>query len=135
MGIKRMTLQEFEERIATRYAPFTLSKSVGVQRTEVQSLPELYWHGDFECMPLGPRTVVCPGCRADAVREEGLASIKLRAFELFGERIKIVEDTYVNSGSKATSFASSTEDQPSRLEPYSSTRKAAPSTVASVVQM
>ena len=29
MGIKRMTLQEFEERIATRYAPFTLSKISG----------------------------------------------------------------------------------------------------------
>ena len=101
MGIKRMTLQEFEERIATRYAPFTLSKISGeFKGQKSRAYLNCTKHGDFECMPLGPRTVVCPGCRADAVREEGLASIKLRAFELFGERIKIVEDTYTNSGSK-----------------------------------
>ena len=101
MGIKRMTLQEFEERIATRYAPFTLSKISGeFKGQKSRAYLNCTKHGEFECMPLGPRTVVCPGCRADAVREEGLASIKLRAFELFGERIKIVEDTYVNSGSK-----------------------------------
>ena len=101
MGIKRMTLQEFEERIVSRYAPFTLSKISGEFKGQ-KSRAYLHCtkHGEFECMPLGPRTVVCPGCRADAVREEGLASIKLRAFELFGERIKIVEDTYVNSGSE-----------------------------------
>lgn len=101
MGIKRMTLQEFEERIATRYKPFTFSRVSGEFKGQ-KSRAYLHCtkHGEFECMPLGPRTVVCPGCKADAVREEGLTTIKLKAFELFGDRIKIVEDTYINSGSK-----------------------------------
>ena len=99
MGIKRLTLQEFADRIVARYNTLTFSRVSGeFKGQKSRAYLNCAKHGEFECMPLGPRNVVCPGCRADAVREEGLSAIKSKCFELFGDRIKIVEDTYTSSG-------------------------------------
>lgn len=99
MGIKRLTLQEFAERIGVRYSTLTFLRVSGeFKGQKSRAYLNCTKHGEFECMPLGPRNVVCPGCRADAVREEGLSAIKSKCFELFGDRIKIVEDTYTSSG-------------------------------------
>ena len=101
MGIKRLTLQEFVDRIHARYSNFTFSRVSGdFKGQKSRAYLNCPKHGEFECMPIGTRHVVCPGCKSDEVREEGLATLKARTFELFGDRIKVVEDTYIKSGGK-----------------------------------
>lgn len=101
MGIKRLTLQEFVDRIHARYSNFTFSRVSGeFKGQKSRAYLNCPKHGEFECMPIGTRHVVCPGCKTDEVREEGLATLKAKCYELFGGRIKIVEDTYIKSNAK-----------------------------------
>ena len=101
MGIKRLTLQEFVDRIHARYSNFTFSRVSGdFKGQKSRAYLNCPKHGEFECMPIGTRHVVCPGCKSDEVRVEGLAALKAKCFELFGSRIKIVEDTYIKSNAK-----------------------------------
>ena len=101
MGIKRLTLQEFVDRIHARYSNFTFSRVSGeFKGQKSRAYLNCPKHGEFECMPIGTRHVVCPGCKTEEVRGEGLAALKAKCFELFGDRIKIVEDTYIKSSAK-----------------------------------
>ena len=101
MGIKRLTLQEFVDRIHARYSNFTFSRVSGdFKGQKSRAYLNCPKHEEFECMPIGTRHVVCPGCKTDEVREEGLATLKAKCYELFGGRIKIVEDTYIKSNAK-----------------------------------
>lgn len=101
MGIKRLTLQEFVDRIHARYSNFTFSRVSGeFKGQKSRAYLNCPKHGEFECMPIGTKHVVCPGCKIEEVREAGLATLKAKCFELFGDRIKIVDDTYTNSNAK-----------------------------------
>ena len=101
MGIKRLTLQEFVDRIHARYSNFTFSRVSGeFKGQKSRAYLNCPKHGEFECMPIGTRHVVCPGCKSEEVRGEGLATLKAKCYELFGGRIKIVEDTYIKSNAK-----------------------------------